>query len=249
MTRPRNVIGKPRRRVDGRAKVTGQTKFADDIILPRMLHCKLLRSTVPHAKIVRIDTSRAAAVDGVALVLTGESFPIPYGILPVSHDEHALCPDVVRFVGDPVAAVVARDEATADRAVRLIEVEYETLRTFASPADSLAYPEPRIHDYGDFGNVHKAVALQFGDVDAAIAGADHVFDDTFFFEGNTHLPIEQHATVATKDPDGKLVVYSSTQTPHYLHRALSKALAIPACLLYTSPSPRDRTRSRMPSSA
>ncbi len=228
MTRPRNVIGKPRRRVDGRAKVTGQTKFADDIILPRMLHCKLLRSTVPHAKIVRIDTSKAAAVDGVALVLTGESFPIPYGILPVSHDEHALCPDVVRFVGDPVAAVVARDEATADRAVRLIEVEYETLRTFASPADSLAYPEPRIHDYGDFGNVHKAVALQFGDVDAAIAGADHVFDDTFFFEGNTHLPIEQHATVATKDPDGKLVVYSSTQTPHYLHRALSKALAIPA---------------------
>jgi len=228
VTRPRNVIGKPRRRVDGRAKVTGQTKFADDIILPRMLHCKLLRSTVPHAKIVRIDTSKAAAVDGVALVLTGESFPIPYGILPVSHDEHALCPDVVRFVGDPVAAVVARDEATADRAVRLIEVEYETLRTFASPADSLAYPEPRIHDYGDFGNVHKAVALQFGDVDAAIAGADHVFDDTFFFEGNTHLPIEQHATVATKDPDGKLVVYSSTQTPHYLHRALSKALSIPA---------------------
>ena len=70
MTRPRNVIGKPPRRVDGRAKVTGQTKFADDIILPRMLHCKLLRSTVPHAKIVRIDTSKAAAVDGVALVLT-----------------------------------------------------------------------------------------------------------------------------------------------------------------------------------
>jgi 4-hydroxybenzoyl-CoA reductase subunit alpha len=225
---PHRIIGKPRRRVDGRAKVTGQTKFADDLILPRMLHCKLLRSTVPHARIVRIDASKADATDGVFLVLTGASFPIPYGILPVSHDEHALCQDVVRFVGDPVAAVVARDEATAERAVRLIDVEYEPLRTFASPADSLAYPEPRIHDYGDFGNVHKAVALQFGDVDQAIAGADHVFDDVFFFEGNTHLPIEQHAAVATKDPDGKLVVYSSTQTPHYLHRALSKALAMPA---------------------
>ena len=224
----RRIIGKPRRRVDGRAKVTGQTKFADDLILPRMLHCKLLRSTAPHAKILRIDSSKAAAVEGVFLVLTGESFPIPYGILPVSHDEHALCQDVVRFVGDPVAAVVARDEATAERAVRLIDVEYEPLRTFASPADSLAYSEPRIHEYGDFGNVHKAVALQFGDVDQAIAGADHVFDDVFFFEGNTHLPIEQHAAVATKDPDGKLVVYSSTQTPHYLHRALSKALAMPA---------------------
>ena len=228
MSRPTRVVGRPRRRVDARAKVTGQTRFADDIMLPRMLHCVLLRSTQPHARILGIDTTRAAAVDGVHLVLTGEVFPIPYGILPVSHDEHALCRDKVRFVGDPVAAVIARDEATAERAAQTIDVTYEPLRTFASPADSLAYPEPRIHEYGDHGNVHKAVALQFGDVDAAIDGADHVFDDVFFFEGNTHLPIEQHAAVALKDPDGKLVVYSSTQTPHYLHRALAKALAMPA---------------------
>jgi 4-hydroxybenzoyl-CoA reductase subunit alpha len=227
MTDTRRIIGRPRRRVDARAKVTGQTRFADDIILPRMLHCRLLRSTQPHARILRVDTTRAAALDGVHLVLTGDEFPIPYGILPVSHDEHALCRDKVRFVGDPVAAVIARDEVTAQRAVDLIDVTYEPLRTFASPTDSLAYDEPRIHDYGDHGNVHKAVALQFGDVDAAIDGADHVFDDVFFFEGNTHLPIEQHATVAAKDPDGKLVVYSSTQTPHYLHRALSKTLAMP----------------------
>jgi len=228
MSGARRVVGQPRRRVDGRAKVTGQTRFADDILLPRMLHCRLLRSTVPHALIARIDTTKAAALDGVHLVLTGADFPIPYGILPVSHDEHALCPDKVRFVGDPVAAVIARDEATAEQAVNLIEVEYEALRTFATPAESLAHAEPRIHDYGDHGNVHKAVALQFGDVDAAIDGADHVFDDVFFFEGNTHLPLEQHASVAVKDPDGKLVLYSSTQTPHYLHRALAKALAMPA---------------------
>jgi len=226
--RPSSVIGRPRRRVDGRAKVTGQTRYADDIVLPRMLHCRLLRSTEPHARIVRVDTAKAAAFPGVHLVLTGEAFPIPYGILPVSHDEHALCPDKVRFVGDPVAAVVAQDEATAAAAVDLIHVEYEPLRTYASPEESLAFPEPRIHDYGDEGNIHKIVALQFGDVDAALASADHVFDDVFFFEGNTHLPIEQHACVATKDPEGKLVVYSSTQTPHYLHRALAKALAMPA---------------------
>jgi 4-hydroxybenzoyl-CoA reductase subunit alpha len=195
-------------------------------MLPRMAHCKLLRSTVPHARIVRIDTSRAAAWPGVLLVLTGESFPISYGVLPVSHDEHALCPDKVRFVGDPVAAVIARDEATAAEAVHLIDVAYEPLRTYASPEDSLAHPELRIHEYGDTGNVHKAVSLQFGDVETAIAGADHVFDDLFFFEGNTHLPIEQHATVAARDGDGKLVVWSSTQTPHYLHRALAKALAM-----------------------
>jgi 4-hydroxybenzoyl-CoA reductase alpha subunit len=228
MTKPARIVGQPRRRVDARAKVTGQTRFADDIMLPRMLHCRLLRSTQPHARIVTIDTAKAAGLDGVHLVLTGEHFPIPYGILPVSHDEHALCRDKVRFVGDPVAAVIARDELTAEHAAGLIEVVYEPLRTFASPADSLAHEEPRIHDYGEHGNVHKAVALQFGDVDAALAAADHVFDDVFFFEGNTHLPIEQHAAVALQDPDGKLVVYSSTQTPHYLHRALSKALAMPA---------------------
>ena len=227
-TKSFGVVGRPRRRVDGRAKVTGQTKFADDLSFPRMLHCRLLRSSVPHGRIVSMDTAKAEALDGVHLVLTGEHFPVAYGILPVSHDEHALCRDVVRFVGDPVAAVVARDEATAEAAVNLIDVQYETLRTIASPAEALAHPEPRIHEYGDFGNVHKAVALQFGEVDDAIAGADHVFDDLFFFEGNTHLPLEQHATVAIKDPDGKLVVYSSTQTPHYLHRALAKALGLPA---------------------
>src|SRR5262249_56537123 len=110
---PMNIIGKPRRRVDARAKVTGQTRFADDLMLPRMAHCKLLRSSVPHAKIVRVDLSRALAHPGVYLALTGRDFPISYGILPVSQDEHALAVDRVRFAGDPVAAVIARDELTA----------------------------------------------------------------------------------------------------------------------------------------
>jgi 4-hydroxybenzoyl-CoA reductase subunit alpha len=223
-----NTIGKPRRRVDGRAKVTGQTKFADDVMLPRMVHCRLLRSTVPHARIVRIDTTRAAQHPGVHLVLTGDDFPTSYGILPVSQDEHALARDRVRFVGDPVAAVIARDELTAFDALDLIEVEYDPLRTFAGPDDSLAYDAPRIHEYGDRGNIHKLVSLSFGDVDRAFADADRVFEDTFFYQGNTHLPIEQHAAVAARDPDGKLVLWSSTQTPHYVHRALAKALDIPA---------------------
>src|SRR6186997_321427 len=228
MSAPTRVIGKPRRRVDGRAKVTGQTRFADDLIFPRMLHGRLLRSPHPHARIVRIDTAKAAAHPGVHLVLTGESFPIPYGVLPVSHDEHALCIDKVRFVGDPVAAVIARDEATADAALQLIAVEYEPLRTYATPEESLAQPEPRIHDYGDEGNIHKIVSLQFGEVEDALDGSDHVFDDVFFFEGNTHLPLEQHACVGLKDPDGKLVLYTSSQTPHYVHRALAKTLSMPA---------------------
>src|SRR5881628_636795 len=164
------VIGTPRRRVDGRAKVTGQTRFADDLMLPRMVHCKLLRSTLPHARVVRIDASRALAHPGVHLVMTGRDFPIPYGILPVSQDEHALAIDRVRFVGDPVAAVIARDELTAFDALDLIDVEYEPLRTFADPEESLAHDEPRIHDYGDAGNIHKLVSLKFGDVERALAG-------------------------------------------------------------------------------
>jgi 4-hydroxybenzoyl-CoA reductase subunit alpha len=223
-----NTVGKARRRVDARAKVTGQTRFADDLFLPRMLHCKLLRSPLPHARIKSIDTSAALAAPGVRCVLTGADTPIAYGILPVSHDEHPLCPDVVRFVGDPVAAIIADTEDAAFDALDKIKVEYEQLTTIASPEQALETPAPRIHDYGDEGNVHKKVALEFGDVDQAIAGADKIFEDVFFYEGNTHLAIEQHAALAAVDPDGKLTVWSSTQTPHYLHRALSKALEIPA---------------------
>ena len=223
-----DVVGKPRRRVDGRAKVTGQTIFADDVVLPRMLHCKLLRSHVPHALIKNLDTTRALAADGVHLVLTGKDVPIEFGILPVSQDEEALCREKVRFVGDPVAAVIARDEQTATAALELIDVEYEPLTTIASPAEALAVDDPRIHDYGESGNIHKRVSMEFGDTEEALADADEIFDDTFFFEGNTHLAIEQHASVGAVDRDGKLTLWSSTQTPHYVHRALAQVLQLPA---------------------
>src|SRR5438094_1949687 len=222
------VIGVPRRRVDGRAKVTGQTRFADDMFLPRMAHCKLLRSPHPHARILKIDVSRAMAHPGVYLVLTGKDLPIQYGILPVSQDEQALCVDHVRHVGDPVAAVVAREELTAFEALDLIDVDYEILPTISDPEEAMATPEPRIHEYGEEGNIHKLVALEFGNVEQGFAEADEIFEDTFFFQGNTHLAIEQHASVAVKDPEGKLTIWSSTQTPHYLHRALAKVLEMPA---------------------
>ncbi|MGB8435311.1 MAG: xanthine dehydrogenase family protein molybdopterin-binding subunit, partial [Burkholderiales bacterium] len=230
MSAPRrfNVIGKPRRRVDGRAKVTGQTRFADDIKLPRMLHCKILRSPLPHARIESIDVSRAAAHPGVHLVLTGKDFPVPYGMMPVSQDEYPLAPERVRYVGDPVAAVIARDEQTAAEALDLIDVKYQQLKTIATPEEALATSEPRIHDYGERGNIHRIQSYEFGDVEEALAKSDHVFEDLFFFEGNTHLPIEQHAAVAAVDADGKLTLWSSTQVPHYLHRALSRALQFPA---------------------
>ncbi|MBI2016354.1 MAG: molybdopterin-dependent oxidoreductase, partial [Candidatus Rokubacteria bacterium] len=218
------VVGSPVRKVDGLSKCAGETKFADDIVLPRMLFCKLLRAPVPHARIVRADASKAAKMPGVFAVLTGRDLPIPFGILPVSQDEHALCLDRVRFVGDPVAAVAAADEDAALDAVNSIAVEYEPLEAVMSIEQAIATPSPRIHDYGDEGNIHKKVSLEFGDVARGFLEADEIFEDAFVYEGSTHLPMEQHAAVAAVAPDGKLTVWSSTQTPHYVHRALAKVL-------------------------
>jgi 4-hydroxybenzoyl-CoA reductase alpha subunit len=222
----RRIIGKALRKVDAVAKVTGATRFADDLSFPRMLYCKLLRSTQPHARVVSIDTSAAKRVEGVQAVLTGRDLPIPFGILPVSQDEHALSLDKVRFVGDPVAAVAATSEEAATAALDQIKVEYEPLTPIASAEEAVVTPEPRIHDYGDGGNLHKLIDLEFGDVEAGFADADVVREDLFFFEGNTHLPMEQHAAVAAWSPDGKLTLWTSTQTPHYVHRALAKVLEL-----------------------
>src|SRR6266850_5233043 len=226
--KPLKVVGKPFRKVDARAKCTGQTKFADDIVLPRMLFCRILRSHQPHALIKKIDTAKALALPGVFSVITGKDLPIPYGILPVSQDEHALCIDKVRFIGDPVAAVAAIDEDVAFDAMNLIEVEYERLHTISSIEEAVMIDEPRIHDYGEGGNIHKKVSLEFGDVEEGFKQADLIREDTFFYEGNTHLPLEQHAAVAHFDADQKLTLWSSTQTPHYVHRALTKVLGIAA---------------------
>ncbi len=223
------VIGRPLPKIDAWAKVVGETKYADDLFLPRMAYAKLLRSAHAHARIRSIDTSRARALPGVLAVVTAADLPrVKFGILPVSQDEEALCAEKVRMVGDAVAAVAAIDEETAEQASRLIDVDYEPLPALMSIFESLAHPEVRIHEYGDGPNVHKNVALQFGDVDSAFAAADLVREDVFFFEGNNHLPMEQHAAVAHWASDGKLTLWSSTQTPHYVHRVLAKVLDTPA---------------------
>ena len=222
------VVGQPLPKIDAWGKVTGETRYADDLVLPRMAHGKLLRSAHAHARIVSIDTTRARALPGVLAVITGHDLPrVKFGILPVSQDEEALCIDKVRMVGDAVAAVAAVDEETAEAATRLIDVQYEPLPALMSIHESLAHPEVRIHEYGDGPNVHKNVALQFGDVDKAFAESHLVREDVFYFEGNTHLPMEQHAAVAHWTADGKLTLWSSTQTPHYVHRLLTKILAVP----------------------
>jgi 4-hydroxybenzoyl-CoA reductase subunit alpha len=222
------IIGKPFRRVDGRAKVTGQTRFADDVQFPRTAHVKLVRSTVPHARIKNIDLSDALAMHGVLGTLVGDELPGSFGIMPVSEDEHALAIDTVRFVGDPVAAIAAVSEDVAHAAALAVKVEYELLPTISSVDDALATPEPQIHDYADDGNIHKKVSLKFGEVEQGFDDADLILEDNFFYEGSNHLALEQHASIAVTEDDDRVTVYSATQCPHYVHRALTKTLDIPA---------------------
>ncbi|MBM3353894.1 MAG: aldehyde oxidase [Betaproteobacteria bacterium] len=221
------VLGKPRRRVDGRAKVTGQLRYADDLSMPRMLHAKLLRSPHPHAIVESVEAEKAKQHPGLKLVLTGQDFPVPFGIMPVSVDEYPLARERVRYVGDPVAAVIAVDEQAATEALRLLEVRYKVLKPISGPQEGLENPEPRIHDYGEQGNIHRNLSYEFGDVGEALRNADFVAEDLFFYQGNTHLPMEQQASLAFLDPEGKLQICSCTQNPHYLQRQLSRVLQIP----------------------
>jgi 4-hydroxybenzoyl-CoA reductase subunit alpha len=220
-------IGKPLPKVDAVSKVTGITQYADDLFLPRMLYARLLGSHYPHARLQHVDTTQAQALPGVLAVITGADLPVKYGILPSSQDETGLAGDKGRFVGDPIAAVAAVDEETAERALDLIRVEYEELPSYLSIDEALRKKGEPVHDSGDEGNIHKLISLEFGDPEAGFAQADYVREDTFFYQGNTHLPMEQHAAVAQYTADGKLTLWSSTQTPHYVHRALSKALGLP----------------------
>ncbi|HXW00951.1 MAG TPA: molybdopterin cofactor-binding domain-containing protein [Anaerolineae bacterium] len=229
MSQQLNIIGKPNRKVDALQKVSGQTMYAADLSLPRMLHCKILRSIHPHARIVAIDTSAAKALPGVMAVITGQDLPNKFGILPVSQDEESLVIEKVRYVGDPVAAVAAADEETAEAALKHIRVEYEVMPPIMSIEEGvqpLNGHEP-IHAYADQDNIHKLVALEFGEVEAGLAEADLIQEDIFFYEGNTHLPMEEHAALARYEANGKLTVWTSTQCPHYVHKAMAGVLDLP----------------------
>src|SRR5450759_4161025 len=222
-----SVIGKPFPKPDAVSKVTGRAVYADDMLPARTLHCRVLRSRHPHARILSIDTSAARRMPGVQVVITGADLPIKFGILPVTQDERALEHEKVRYVGDPIAAVAAVDEEIAAAACDAISVEYEVLQPVMSIDEALAESkDERIQDYGGPNNIHKLVALEFGNVDGGFEKADHIREDVFFFQGNTHLPMEQHSAIATF-VDGRVTLWSSTQVVHYVHRALAKVLELP----------------------
>ena len=221
------MIGRRLPKVNSWAHLTGQARYADDLFLPRMLYGRVLRSTRPHARIRRVDITRALAHPGVVAIVTGADMPEKMGIMPSTQDETALAVDRVRYVGEPVAAVAALDEDAAFDALSLIQVDYEDLEPIFTIEEALEREDVKIHDEAKRANVFKEVHLSFGDLDGGFASADHVRDDWFFFEGNTHAPIESHSAVASYGADDKLTLWTATQVPHYLHREIEKVLGLP----------------------
>jgi 4-hydroxybenzoyl-CoA reductase subunit alpha len=227
-----SIIGKPIAMVDAAGKTTGAGKYTDDLSLPGMLIGKILHSPHPHARIKRIDTSSAEKIDGVVAVAIGADAPNTYGILPVGHDEHALALDKVRYVGDNVACVVAEDEATAEKAIELIDVEYELLPAYFDPEESMKAGRDLIHDNKPH-NLEKDYHHVFGDPDKGFAEADHIEEARFIANEVTHAAMEPHSTLASFELDsqtgklGRLTVWSSTQVPYYLQHKLSLVLEMP----------------------
>src|SRR5882762_6665129 len=227
-----SIIGKPTAMVDAAHKTTGSGKYTDDLSLPGMLVGKILHSPYPHARIKRIDTSRAKQLEGVVAVAVGKDAPNPYGILPVGHDEHALALDKVRYVGDNVACVVAVSEAIAENALELIDVDYELLPAYFDPEESMKTETDLIHDNKP-PTIEKAYHHAFGDPEKALAEALHVAEARFIANEVTHAAMEPHSTLASFEIDphtgkpGRLTVWSSTQVPYYLQHKLALVLEMP----------------------
>ena len=214
-------------RIDAADKVTGRAIYTADVHLHNMAHGKLLGSTVAHGIIRKLDVSRARALPGVLAILTGNDVTDTlHGVSPARYDEPVLCKDKVRHVGDPVAAVAAIDEKTAERAIALIQVEYEELPAVLDPMAAVAEGAPLIHErYKQ--NINTHVEQHFGDVEKAFAVSHYVREETFTGNHIYQCPMEPHASVATWEHDGTLVLYSSTQVPHYVQYMMAHVLHMP----------------------
>ncbi len=238
-----SVIGQPLARLDGAEKATGAAIYSPDVALPGQLYGQVLRSTYPHARIVRVDTSRAEQLPGVKAVLTIKDVPQHRTGLMLQ-DHYIFAKDKVRHIGDEIAAVAAVDEETAQKAVEAIEVEYEELPAVFDAEEAMAEGAPIIHEdlaQYDMGPGHQypntmrggtnicgLYKLRKGNVDQGFQAADYVFQDTFKVHSFYHGYIEPHACTASYDPPtGKVTVWTSTQRPFMVRSYLSKAFDLP----------------------
>ena len=231
-----NVVGQSHTRIDAMEKVTGRTVYAGDVYLPGMLMCKILSSTRNHAQIVSIDTSGAEALPGVRCVITGKDFPdVRFGSGAI-HDRRIMARDEVFYVGEPVAAVAADDEMTAQEALSLIRVEYEDLDSVVDPLEAIKPSSPMVHqDLASFegftfsmgGNNGAWLEADRGDVEQAFQDADHVFEETYHSQAINQGFLEPMACVADVEPNGRLTIWASTQGSYAVRAQLAGVLEIP----------------------
>ncbi|HYG59017.1 MAG TPA: molybdopterin cofactor-binding domain-containing protein, partial [Symbiobacteriaceae bacterium] len=239
---PLKVVGRPQPKVDGPRLVTGRPSFVDDVEVRGLLHARILGSPHAHARIKRIDATRARALPGVHAVLTHADVPrISYTSAgqswpePSPHDMRSL-DDKVRFVGDRVAAVAAETPAIAEQALKLIDVEYEVLPAVFDPLEAIAEGAPVIHDEADsrgFGhhdfsrNIAAAILAAHGDVEQGFAGADLILERTYRVPKVQQTSIEPHVAITSWDEDGRLVVRTSTQVPFHVRRIIAPLIGLP----------------------
>ncbi len=232
------IVGTDVPRIDALEKVTGAIRYVDDLQFgPALLHARLKRSTVPHARIVRIDTRQAEALPGVKAVVTGQDCPYYIGLYLLDRTIYAV--DRVRFVGEPVAGVAAISEEIAERAVDLIEVEYQELPALFDPRESIKPDAPLIHEkLGEYKcasfiwpvpgtNISNHFKIRKGDTEAAFARSDFVYEDTYYVPQIQHAPLEPHVVVAQQGAGGKLTLWSSSQSPFAQRNLIAQAFGLP----------------------
>jgi len=247
-----SVVGKRIPRVDGSIKATGEAEFTVDVVLPKMLYGKILRSPCPHARILGIDTSKAEALPGVKAVISGKDTGlVRFSFIDTPHYPADQCPlaiDKVRFIGEDVAAVAAISEDIAEEAVNLIKVEYEELPAVFDPEEAMKDGAPRIHDriipttttaWQDFGiirearpydavnNISNQTLITIGDIERGFKESDYMREDRFEIPATSHVALEPHVALASFDSSGKLDMWLSHMGYEHKRFWLSKTLGIP----------------------
>ncbi len=240
-------IGKTFRRLDYETKVTGRAQYLADMSMPGILHGKILRSPYAHARILRIDASKAERVPGVMAVLTRDDILHDEGIEPfygpVFKDQTIVATEKARHVGDPVAAVAASTLDAAEAAVKLIEVDYEELPAVLTIADALKPGAMRVHEsvklpaFGfadladlkpiDGTNLCTHFKLNRGDIAKGFAEADQIFEDMFTLPATQHCFLETHGCIASAEPGGRITLWATTQNPFVVRTQLANIFKVP----------------------
>lgn len=232
-----STIGKPVPRIEGASKVTGGERYAADITIPGSLHARVLRSTVPHARVKRIDTSRAKALPGVHAVLTGADISSIF-VGQRLKDMPLLAVDRVRFAGEGLAAVASDSVEIADEALSLIDVDLEELPAVFEPDEAMEAGAPILHDDpsryknaperpAGVPNLQGYNMMENGDLEAAFAAADRVFEHTFRTQLTHHGYLEPHACTAQANADGTVEIWASNKWPYVLRNWLAEDLGLP----------------------